>query len=162
VSDRQLTDGSPVPEDGSHTQLRPDGQQKGYVVLTPEERAKGFVKPVRRTYLHKCGTTTTMSVALAETYARDPHFYSGTFCCGCSQHFPLNEFTWEPDGEPMDPGLQSGDWQKQKARREADERLLRAAQRVDRLEKERHEAWREYEAAQIAIANLETPPEGKS
>jgi hypothetical protein len=107
MSNVQLTDGSPVPEDRSHTEINPaTGQQKGYVVLSPEERAKGFVKPVRRSYIHrKCGTLTTMGRALAETYARDPHFYSGTFCCGCGTHFALDQFDWE-DGEPMEPELQ--------------------------------------------------------
>lgn len=53
-----------------------------------------------------CGAVTSMNRILAETYARNPRFYSGTFCVGCAQHFPLNEFAWEPDGEPMDPALQ--------------------------------------------------------
>lgn len=92
-----LTDGSPVTDD--HRELRADGQQKGYVVLTAEERAKGFVRPVRRDYVHsaaspKCGALTTMGIALAEIYARDPKFYSGTFCVKCGAHFPLDEFTW--------------------------------------------------------------------
>ncbi len=147
-----LTNGKPVPEDGSHRELRDDGQQRGYVVLSAEERAKGFVRPVRRGYLHVgrsvcantrppaeqlgggryvcglphhhagecgqwihvaqplhaqlarthllggCGSLTTMGQALAETYARDPHFYSGTFCCACGKHFPVGddgEFVWE-------------------------------------------------------------------
>jgi hypothetical protein len=47
-----LTDGSPVPADDSHKQLREDGQQKGYVVLSSAERAKGFVEPVRHSYVH--------------------------------------------------------------------------------------------------------------
>ena len=34
------------------TTLRPDGQQKTYLVLSEEERAKGFVRPVRRSYIH--------------------------------------------------------------------------------------------------------------
>ena len=51
-SKRVLTDGSPVPEDQSHTKLRTDGQQKGYIVLTEEERRKGFIRPVRRSYRH--------------------------------------------------------------------------------------------------------------
>jgi hypothetical protein len=107
MSDTQLTDGSPVPADRSHTQIDPNtGMQRGYIVLSPEERARGFVKPVRRTYVHKCGVATTMGVALAQTYAANPRFYSGTFCCGCRTHFPLNEFVWDPDGEPMDPDLQ--------------------------------------------------------
>ncbi len=41
-----------------------------------------------------CRTTTTISKPIAETYARDPKFYSGTFCCGCKKHFPVNEFQW--------------------------------------------------------------------
>lgn len=106
MSDRQLVDGRPVPEDGSHREIKPNGQQRDYVCLSPEERAKGFVKPVRRSYKHMCGVVTTMALPLAETYARDPHFYSGTFCCGCGAHFALDQFTWEPDGEPMDPTLQ--------------------------------------------------------
>lgn len=108
MNTRQLTDGSPVPEDRSHTEINPaTGQQRGYVVLSPEERAKGFVKPVRHSYVHmKCGVETRMGTSLAETYARDPHFYSGTFCVGCRAHFPLKEFTWDPDGESMDPVLQ--------------------------------------------------------
>ena len=74
------------------------GQQKDYVVLADEERAKGFVRPVRRSYVHqKCGTLTTMGQTLAETYARNPSFYSGTFCCDCGSHFPVGEdgeFVW--------------------------------------------------------------------
>src|ERR1700680_2403026 len=54
------------------------GQQRDYVGLSDEERAKGFVRPVRRSYMHqKCGGVTTMGQTLAETYARDPSFYSG-------------------------------------------------------------------------------------
>ena len=93
-----LTDGSPVTPD--HRELdRASGQQKGYVVLSADERAKGFVRPVRTAYVHdKCGGLTTMGLALAETYARDPSFYSGTFCVGCRAHFSVGaagEFTWE-------------------------------------------------------------------
>lgn len=45
-----MVDGSPVTED--HRELKADGQQKGYVVLSDEERAKGFVRPVRTDYVH--------------------------------------------------------------------------------------------------------------
>ena len=92
-----LTDGRPVTQD--HRELKENGQQKEYVVLTEEERAKGFVRPVRSSYIHeKCGTLTTMARPLAETYARDPYFYLGTFCVGCGKHFPVGEegeFVWE-------------------------------------------------------------------
>lgn len=150
-SQTQLTDGRPVAPD--HLEIRPDGQQKGYVVLTPEERAKGFVRPVRRSYQHVgapgpayplrdltdeereryakcgyvkfeaypesdsavtgrywtqtqldkvgvgCGVVTTMGQSIAETYARDPKFYGGTFCCGCGKHLPLDEFVWDGTNE---------------------------------------------------------------
>lgn len=98
-----LTDGSPVTPD--HRELRPDGQQKHYVVLSAEERAKGFVRPVRQAYVHdKCGGVTTMGLALAETYARDPSFYSGTFCAVCRSHFPVGangEFVWDGTDEKV-------------------------------------------------------------
>jgi hypothetical protein len=137
------------------TTLGPDGQQKTYLVLSDEERAKGFVRPVRRSYRHVgiagpanplrdltdkerelyetefakfepyppgyrgsatgrywtqteldkvgkgCGTVTIMGQAIAETYAREPRFYGGTFCVGCATHLPVGtdgEFVWEPDG----------------------------------------------------------------
>lgn len=77
------------------------GQQKDYVVLNEEERAKGFVRPVRRTYIHqKCGTSTKMGQSIAETYARDPKFYGATFCVQCRGHFPVAEFNWE-DGQVL-------------------------------------------------------------
>lgn len=101
-SARELSGGGPVTED--HREIKPEsGQQKGYVVLTAAERAKGFVRPVRDAYRHlKCRAITTMGRDLAETYARDPTFYSGTFCSTCRGHFPVGpdgEFTWyENDG----------------------------------------------------------------
>lgn len=98
-----LTDGSPVTED--HRELKPNGQQKGYVVLSDEERGKGFVRPVRRSYIHEsCGTITTMGQSIAETYARDPYFYGGTFCCACGSHFPVGingQFTWVGTNEKV-------------------------------------------------------------
>lgn len=105
MADRTLTDGSPVTPDHREiiTEGPRKGQQKAYVVLSEDERAKGFVRPVRRSYRHdKCGVVTTMGQALAETYARDPSFYSGTFCCGCGTHFPVGErgeFTWDGTDE---------------------------------------------------------------
>ena len=101
-SARQLSGGGPVTED--HREIKPEsGQQKGYIVLTPSERTKGFTRPYRDAYRHlKCGKITTMSRDIAETYARDPGFYSGTFCTTCRAHFPVGEngeFTWyEMDG----------------------------------------------------------------
>ena len=89
-----LTDGSEVTPD--HKDLKENGQQKGYVVLCPEERAKGYVRPLRYSYVHKeCGSVTTMAHSIAETYARDPKFYNGTYCGLCASHFPLDQFVWD-------------------------------------------------------------------
>lgn len=132
---------------------KPVPQNDVYLVLSEEERAKGFVRPVRSAYVHVgtpgptyplqditadqremwkddpdpfvkfepypkghpaegrywtqadldavgkgCGTLTTMGRALAETYARNPHFYGATYCCGCQMHRPVGkrgEFVWE-------------------------------------------------------------------
>lgn len=120
------------------------GQHFAYFVLTEEERAKGFVRPIRDAYRHVgtrpqhlvrdlteqekidfsdhgyvkfeewpvgtqagigrfwthaelesgCGTVTTMSREIAETYARNPKFYQSTFCLKCRKHIPVREFTW--------------------------------------------------------------------
>jgi hypothetical protein len=92
-----LHDGAAVTPD--HRDLQPDGMQKAYVVLSDEERAKGFVRPVRLSYIHlKCSAVTRMGQGIAETYARDPEFYSGTFCATCRAHFPVGpagEFRWD-------------------------------------------------------------------
>ena len=90
----ELSNGKEVTDD--YREINPNtGQQKGYVVLTKEETDKGFVRPHRDCYIHKnCGTLTTMSRSISETYARDPKFYGGTFCCECKKHLPLSEFVW--------------------------------------------------------------------
>lgn len=78
------------------------GQHEIYLVLSDEERIKGFVRPVRKTYLHtKCGTATTMGQALSETYARDPNFYGATFCVKCDKHLPVDEFVWDGTNEKV-------------------------------------------------------------
>lgn len=148
----ELVSGAPVPDDRSHIELKENGQQKDYIVLTAEERAKGFVRPYREAYCHvgkqpkfplrdltdeervqyttfgyvkyetypesesplcgkfwttaelnanACGTVTTMARSIAETYARDPSFYSGTFCVRCGQHYPLNQFVWDGTNEQV-------------------------------------------------------------
>jgi hypothetical protein len=101
---KTLSDGTQIFP--GHREIDPrNGQQLGYVVLAEEERAKGFVRPVRHSYRHlKCGGVTTMGQTLAETYARDPYFYSGTFCCHCRAHFPVGEdggFVWAGTNEKV-------------------------------------------------------------
>lgn len=92
-------------EDPNLNVIEADGQQKAYLVLSEEERAKGFVRPVRKSYLHElCGTITHMGQAIAETYARDPYFYGATFCAYCRTHYPVGangQFVWEGTEEKV-------------------------------------------------------------
>ena len=95
-----LTSDPKDPRLGRGVDVEPIPQHEVYLILTDEERAKGFVRPVRRSYRHRdpqCETVTTMGQALAETYARNPSFYGATYCCGCRMHRPVGahgEFTW--------------------------------------------------------------------
>lgn len=78
-----------------------------YLVLSASERAKGFVRPLRYAYVHEtCGSVTTMGQDIAETYARNPRFYGGTFCVKCGMHRPVGEhgeFVWD-DGSGQKVG----------------------------------------------------------
>lgn len=98
-TDPRLTRGADNPADGPHEQA------DVYLVLSEEERGKGFVRPVRMSYRHlDCGAVTTMGQAIAETYSRDPAFYGSTYCTNCGQHRPVGEhgeFVWEPDGSKV-------------------------------------------------------------
>lgn len=88
-----------TPEQVRAGQTAETGQHAGYIILCDAERAKGFQRPYRDRYQHTtCGGVTTMGRALSETYARDPKFYSHTFCCTCNQHLPVAEFVWSKDG----------------------------------------------------------------
>ncbi len=112
-------------EHGAPAAINPaTGQHKDYWVLPPEELAKGFIRPVRKVYLHvgdnpvfsknketgyavlvqvqgkeACGTRTVMNQTIAETYARDPKYYGSTFCCSCGKHIPVDQFVWEGTDE---------------------------------------------------------------
>ena len=158
------------PDDPALKRGRPDEEpvpmNEKYLVLPDEERMKGYLQPVRRSYVHAhapkgpmfplrdltaeeaethagygyakyeeypdsyreennttalghfwtqaqldlankvCGGKTTMGVVLAETYARDPWYYSATYCAVCHMHRPLVEFVWD-DGsdQSLDPFL---------------------------------------------------------
>lgn len=136
------------PRLGHGIDKEPISQHDTYLVLSEEERAKGFVRPLRTTYIHVgaqgpkytlrdltdeqkeryagsgyvkfeaytesespatgrywtqeqldnvgkgCNTETTMGLAIAETYARNPHFYGATYCCCCRKHLSIDEFIW--------------------------------------------------------------------
>lgn len=99
----------------------PVPQADVYLVLSEEERSKGFVRPLRRAYVHYywldgrdeplpvvlttlkgiggCGALTRMGLELCETYSRDPGFYGSTYCVGCRRHLPVSQFRWDEDGE---------------------------------------------------------------
>lgn len=83
---------------GADPEGAPVPQAEVYLVLSEEERAKGFVRPVRRSYWHTvCGAETTMAQEIAETYARNPRFYGATYCTTCRTHRPVGEhgeFHW--------------------------------------------------------------------
>jgi hypothetical protein len=89
----------------------PDGQYADHWVLPEEERAKGFVRPVRLSYRHVgnevikgCGGVTTMGKSIAETYARQPTYYGTTYCSGCHQYLRVGatgEFVWEGTAEKV-------------------------------------------------------------
>jgi hypothetical protein len=108
-----LTDNPNDPELGYGIDKESVPQNKKYLILSNEERNKGFIRPVRETYIHvgknpkmsgivlirpdenACGTRTTMALAIAETYARNPKFYGSTYCCSCQKHLSVSEFIWE-------------------------------------------------------------------
>lgn len=81
--------------------LEPTPQHEVYLVLSDAERAAGLMRPIRTRYVHSsgCGALTTMSLPIAETYARQPSFYGATYCVRCQRHLPVAEFTWDGTDE---------------------------------------------------------------
>jgi hypothetical protein len=110
----RLTDDPSDPRLGHGVDAAPIPQHDVYLVLSDEERAKGFVRPVVQTYVHAvelggCGVETRMGLALSETYARDPGFYWSTYCVGCRMHKRVGadgEFYWSGslDGQQVKVG----------------------------------------------------------
>jgi len=100
----RLTDDPSDPELTRGEDTEPVPQAPAYLVLSDAERAEGFLRPVRACYTHTvCGTETTMSLAIAETYARQPGFYGSTYCVACGKHRPVGangEFVWD-DGSKV-------------------------------------------------------------
>lgn len=96
----------PPPEDFDYGDKRPDGQYENYPTTDEGE----FVQEPRSTYTHAdgCGSRTSMTDALAESVARDPTFYTKTFCSGCGEHVPVGEVEWT-DGEDWVVDQEDGD-----------------------------------------------------
>lgn len=138
--DTYIHDGPPPPK----TQLRDltqeehkDYDQYGYVkfeaYLGDSPVTGKFWTQLELDRLKKgCGVLTTMGYELSATYARDPKFYGATYCCGCGTHYPLYEFRWDKDGEPMDPYLQDAWAVEQQKKRDA-QRASDAEWDADRL-----------------------------
>ena len=86
------------------TEVTERGLRKAYMVLNPD-LPLGYVRPVRYAYVHlTCGEPTVMFHEIAETYARDPRFYTHTYCATCEEHFPVGkdgEFVWEGTTEKV-------------------------------------------------------------
>lgn len=108
----RLTDDPSDPRLTHGPDAEPTPQAEVYLVLSRDELDKGFVRPLRRSYIHvgvdgteqnltgnACGVETRMGLTLCETYARDPKFYGATYCVGCSMHLPVAEFIWAEDGK---------------------------------------------------------------
>jgi hypothetical protein len=95
-----LTSDPSDPRLGHGVDTEPQDQHETYLVLSAEERAKGFIRPLYRAYIHhdpECGAVTRMGLELCETYRANPQFYGATYCCRCRLHRPVGaegEFTW--------------------------------------------------------------------
>lgn len=94
-----LTDDSSDPRLTRGVDEQPVPQADAYLVLSDEEKVKGYLRPVRVSYVHEvCRSVTTMSQSIAETYARNPGFYGATYCVKCQMHRPVGpegEFYWD-------------------------------------------------------------------
>lgn len=87
---KTLADGTQIYP--THREITASGMQRGYVVLAEEERAKGFIRPFRDSYIHtKCGGLTTMARSIAETYARNPNSTAALFVLAVALIFPLGK-----------------------------------------------------------------------
>lgn len=86
------TEESPPPEDFDYGEQREDGQYENYPTIDEGE----FRQKVRSVYIHEeCGGTTTMKKELAESVARNPDYYSKTFCVTCEEYVPVEEVHWK-------------------------------------------------------------------
>lgn len=88
-------DDSPPPSDFDYGEQRPDGQYENHPTIEDGE----YVQEVRRRYVHDlCGSVTIMPQEIAESVARDPEWYSKTFCASCGQYVTTSDVAWNADG----------------------------------------------------------------
>ena len=70
-------------------------QEKTETELSDNERARGFVRPLRNTNKHpECGGITLMSDKIAENMAKKPNHYDEMYCIDCKTSAPLDKFIW--------------------------------------------------------------------
>lgn len=75
-----------------------DGQYENHPTIDDGE----FEYPLRFKYEHTdCGGVTSLAKNIAESLARDPDYYSKTFCANCGDYYSLDEFEWVEDGETV-------------------------------------------------------------
>lgn len=85
------------PGDFDYGDKKEDGQYENHPTIDEGD----FVQEVRKKYVHEeCGSSTTMSSDIARSVARDPDYYSKTFCKSCGDYFDVDEFHWAKDGKP--------------------------------------------------------------
>lgn len=99
-----LTDGSPVTPDHREDQSRDRhaARLRGAIGGRTGERVCATGRQGNRHLT--CGTVTNMHRALSETYARQPDFDGGTYCCRCRAHFPVGaegQFVWDGTDEKV-------------------------------------------------------------
>ena len=96
---RITTLGGLHPDDPAVFEIGPSGQYRDYLVLTEEERALEFLRPLRTSYTHTvCEALTQMVKEIAETFAREPGFYSTMYCRSCKAMVPVGELRWADGG----------------------------------------------------------------
>lgn len=65
---------------------------------TQEQRRKGFIRPPRRSYLHRdCGTVSTLDIPTSELMAINPSSLPKLMCDHCKDAFYADQFTWMDD-----------------------------------------------------------------
>lgn len=96
MTDEENENDDQTPGEFDYGEKLSDGQYENHPTIDEGE----FEQKIRDTYVHVdgCGASTTMKGDLPESVARDPSYYSKTFCTGCNDYVPVEEVEWK-DGE---------------------------------------------------------------
>ena len=91
-----MADGSPVYE--GHREIQASGMQAGYVVLSEDERAKGFVRPFRKSYVHVgCPPPANLRDLTSEEHERYDQFGYLKFEAYPEEKLPVTGKFWTKD-----------------------------------------------------------------